>query len=81
MATNAMPTVTTAIHRAGAPIPATSMKAPMSINATAIQTKGVMTTPLLLASDGLSKTKVDSQRAANQGHSSCICQAHGIAIG
>jgi hypothetical protein len=34
MATNAMPTVITAIHRAGAPMPATSMTAPMSINAT-----------------------------------------------
>lgn len=45
MATKAMPTVITAIHRAGAPMPATSMTAPMSINATAIQMKGVMATP------------------------------------
>jgi hypothetical protein len=45
MATKAMPTVITAIHRAEAPMPATTMTAPMSINATAIQMKGVMETP------------------------------------
>jgi hypothetical protein len=47
IATKAMPTVITAIHRAGAPMPATSMTAPMSINATAIQMNGVMAAPPL----------------------------------
>jgi hypothetical protein len=47
MATKAMPTAITAIHRAGAPMPATSRTAPMSINATAIQMKAVMATPPL----------------------------------
>jgi hypothetical protein len=45
IATNAMPTVITAIHKAGVPMPATSMTAPMSINATAIQMKSVMAAP------------------------------------
>jgi hypothetical protein len=75
MATNAMPTVITAIHRAGAPMPATSMTAPMTINATAIQMMGFMATPPLLSmlpSEGLSETRVDFQNRASQGHSSPI---------
>jgi len=45
MTTNAMPTVTTAIHRPGAPMSAISMTAPMAMSTTAIQTKGVMAAP------------------------------------
>src|SRR6516165_11548636 len=46
MTTNAMPTVTTAIHRAVEPMPAMSMLAPRIISGTASQrSKGFITAP------------------------------------
>jgi hypothetical protein len=82
MATNAIPTVTTAIHRPGAPTPAISMMAPMTMSTTAIQTKGVMAAPLLVPkgslSDGSSEIRVDCQRHAAQSHSAPLCGAFGL---
>jgi hypothetical protein len=57
MATKVMPTVITAIHSAGAPTPATSMTAPMSINVTAIQMRAVMEIPPFAPRYGLSETQ------------------------
>lgn len=52
MATNAMPTVITAIHRAVEPMPAMSMPAPRSSSGTTIQrSKGFMTAPPFARSD------------------------------
>lgn len=73
MITKTMPTVTTEIHRADEPIPATSMLAPRSISGTAIQrSKGFITAPPIAPSSTSPRSIVAFPWDAAQGHSSRI---------